>query len=539
MTTLLTLQKKIGFSILFILSIVFTSHADQIPVREFNVQFKTDESKVTKAEYDRLKKFYLNTLAEAGTIELCGHTDARGSDEYNLALSERRVTEVKNLLIEFGFKAENISIRFVGESQPKLDNNSENGRKENRRVTITWEEPDIIVEPVDDSHIRDLYKLLEQEKQEFCIDPQRDTILVLDQGTVISVPANAFNTNSNQCVKFRAKEVYKFSDMIMENLSTTSSGRALETGGMIYTEAEDQNGNPLTLNPGKELTIMLPTNDPKEGMQLFYGQRDPHTDDMDWTLSEGIRPSISWYNPGYCNGWSPSGGVSCEKCGILFCRLFGRIDETFSGAFNQNQRSDNKSFRQCQRELRRRNRRGFTSVSSGGFSQQNYCDSLFDQYGVDNWQALNDTLQKIREAKRKEQMENIEKSVSEGSGNISDVQYYVMQTSRLGWVNCDVFSSYDKKNRIDMLTDITPSDQINCSLIINERRSLFPADREGKKFTFKNVVPGLAVWILALKYKFGRAYLSLEKGRISESTNIKFREVSIDELKTELRKLDQ
>ena len=62
---------------------------------------------------------------------------------------------------------------------------------------------------------------------------------------------------------------------------------------------------------------------------------------------------------------------------------------------------------------------------------------------------------------------------------------------------------------------------------------------EGKKFKFKNVVPGLAVWILALKYKFGRAYLSLEKGRISESTNIKFREVSIDELKTELRKLDQ
>lgn len=74
---------------------------------------------------------------ENGRIEIGGHTDFRGSDEYNMRLSQARVDSVLNALRQRGVNTERLSARGYGESQPIADNSTEEGMARNRRVVFT------------------------------------------------------------------------------------------------------------------------------------------------------------------------------------------------------------------------------------------------------------------------------------------------------------------------------------------------------------------------------------------------------------------
>jgi outer membrane protein OmpA-like peptidoglycan-associated protein len=69
-------------------------------------------------------------------IEVAGHTDSMGSDEYNLNLAQRRADTVRNYLISKGIAADRLSAKAYGESQPVADNATAEGRFENRRVEL-------------------------------------------------------------------------------------------------------------------------------------------------------------------------------------------------------------------------------------------------------------------------------------------------------------------------------------------------------------------------------------------------------------------
>ncbi len=69
-------------------------------------------------------------------IKLTGHTDNIGSDSFNLTLGIKRAQSVKNFLIKKGVVPEQIVIDSKGESNPVAPNETENGRRKNRRVTI-------------------------------------------------------------------------------------------------------------------------------------------------------------------------------------------------------------------------------------------------------------------------------------------------------------------------------------------------------------------------------------------------------------------
>jgi outer membrane protein OmpA-like peptidoglycan-associated protein len=69
-------------------------------------------------------------------VEVEGHTDSSGSDDYNLGLSEKRATSVRSYLIEQGVPSSQISARGYGETQPKTSNDTADGRQLNRRVEI-------------------------------------------------------------------------------------------------------------------------------------------------------------------------------------------------------------------------------------------------------------------------------------------------------------------------------------------------------------------------------------------------------------------
>lgn len=69
-------------------------------------------------------------------IEIRGHTDFIGSDEYNIALSDARARAVKKFFSDKGVSAERITTRGMGKSQPVAPNDTELGRRLNRRTEI-------------------------------------------------------------------------------------------------------------------------------------------------------------------------------------------------------------------------------------------------------------------------------------------------------------------------------------------------------------------------------------------------------------------
>lgn len=70
-------------------------------------------------------------------INVTGHTDSTGSDEYNLNLSQQRAAAVGNYLNLRGVNASRLVVRGMGESMPIASNDTEAGRAQNRRVELS------------------------------------------------------------------------------------------------------------------------------------------------------------------------------------------------------------------------------------------------------------------------------------------------------------------------------------------------------------------------------------------------------------------
>jgi outer membrane protein OmpA-like peptidoglycan-associated protein len=69
-------------------------------------------------------------------LDVEGHTDSVGGDDYNQRLSEQRGGSVRDYLMQQGMAADSVSVRGLGETQPVASNDTARGRQENRRVEL-------------------------------------------------------------------------------------------------------------------------------------------------------------------------------------------------------------------------------------------------------------------------------------------------------------------------------------------------------------------------------------------------------------------
>lgn len=98
--------------------------------------FDFNSSNLLSREIPKLKKLKDLSISRTDTIILSGHTDARGSNAYNLKLSSNRVKSVQNFIQDsLGLEAE-IKLSFEGEVSPISDNRTDKGRAQNRRVEL-------------------------------------------------------------------------------------------------------------------------------------------------------------------------------------------------------------------------------------------------------------------------------------------------------------------------------------------------------------------------------------------------------------------
>lgn len=102
------------------------------------VRFGFDEAELTDTGEQALAIFVddLKARNQNVFIEIQGHTDAIGGDEYNLILGERRAQAVRRYLSQLGIPLHRMSVISYGKSAPIADNSTEEGRALNRRVTL-------------------------------------------------------------------------------------------------------------------------------------------------------------------------------------------------------------------------------------------------------------------------------------------------------------------------------------------------------------------------------------------------------------------
>jgi len=103
-----------------------------------NVTFATDSSDLNSGFYNTLDSvsLVLNEYDKT-VVELAGHTDSTGSEQYNQSLSERRAASVSGYLYNKGISDARLLTIGYGEAYPVADNGSEAGRDMNRRVELT------------------------------------------------------------------------------------------------------------------------------------------------------------------------------------------------------------------------------------------------------------------------------------------------------------------------------------------------------------------------------------------------------------------
>lgn len=103
------------------------------------VTFDFDSAKLTPASLTILDSV-ANTLTRRPNfnIEVRGHTDSHGADDYNLRLSQQRAEAVRDYLIEKGTPATQLTAAGFGEADPIADNGTEEGRALNRRVSLEF-----------------------------------------------------------------------------------------------------------------------------------------------------------------------------------------------------------------------------------------------------------------------------------------------------------------------------------------------------------------------------------------------------------------
>ena len=92
------------------------------------------------ADVAELKKALpaLKVCEKAGVkLSVVGHTDNVGNDGYNQKLSEARANSLKSLFVGQGLPAAMFTASGKGETDPVGDNNTEEGKFKNRRITYT------------------------------------------------------------------------------------------------------------------------------------------------------------------------------------------------------------------------------------------------------------------------------------------------------------------------------------------------------------------------------------------------------------------
>ncbi len=115
-------------------TILLTPVKEEIHTFE-NITFASNDSTINEGSFNDLEKIIqlMDSQPEIN-MEISSHTDALGTEEENMMLSRARAAAIRHYLIEKGISPSRLTIQWFGESRPVASNETDEGRRKNRRV---------------------------------------------------------------------------------------------------------------------------------------------------------------------------------------------------------------------------------------------------------------------------------------------------------------------------------------------------------------------------------------------------------------------
>jgi hypothetical protein len=235
-----------------------------------SIYFDLDKAELSPTSIENLQTLAQNLATMPDyEIKINAFTDNSGSTAYNDQLALNRGLAVQTFLENKGIITEKTVLRGWGEQKQQFSNQTEEGRRKNRRVDLeitTWtiDNPAVFRQ-----------RLLGKKEQTFTIDPSKDETITSAKGVLVVIPAGSFveedGSKPRGPVQVSVKEALRPGDWIAHNLSTISNGALLQSGGMAAVEAFSE-GRPLRLADDAEITIGIPAQQKVDlDMRLFYG----------------------------------------------------------------------------------------------------------------------------------------------------------------------------------------------------------------------------------------------------------------------------
>ncbi|EJF52009.1 outer membrane protein/peptidoglycan-associated (lipo)protein [Saprospira grandis DSM 2844] len=216
-------------------------------------------------------------------------TDDLGSDIDNEVLAENRAKTIIQFVQKQGF--EQLQFEQLPYERQPLDARlpAAEARQQLRRIDLYFYNAEEFEEVKNNDVWTSFYSKQRKEAQQFfSFSAQKGKFIEGKEGIQIDIPENSFLGPDGRPyqgqVSLVLQEALSMKDMILQNLSTSSNGELIETGGMIYLAAKGENGEELSLAEGKDLTVGFPgAAAALPGMQIFQGPNaaDPHAE-INW-----------------------------------------------------------------------------------------------------------------------------------------------------------------------------------------------------------------------------------------------------------------
>ena len=184
-------------------------------------------------------------------------------------------------------KIRNVSIIFLLIGMFSCNTSQDKEQPEQKTITIE----DRVLYPK--TTLSPLFDSLQPAIQTFTIKGDQDTLLVGKNGTTLTILKNTFVNSYGQpatTVSIDLVEVNSIADIIQANLQTTSGDKILQTGGMFFIDAKENN-NSLAVAEGKSIYVEVKANFKDPQMKIFDGKFD-NKGRIDWTITCNLENNL-------------------------------------------------------------------------------------------------------------------------------------------------------------------------------------------------------------------------------------------------------
>jgi hypothetical protein len=398
------------------------------------------------------------------------------------------------------------------------------------------------------------------------VDNTKDTLVFGSKGTGLFFEKESFElpdgTIPKGKISIQLKECYSNSDIVRENLATTSNGKLIETRGMINVLAfsDDQE---LKLKQGKKFIIHFPkdSTDGTKQMNLFYANNNNGSQTIDWKLD-----SITLLKPtAYMSGWMTTGYVGGDTSGKGGFYFKGQKEEGIYDYFYKN--FDNSKLQATREDLQNKlYEAAFIVTKQGNITNIKITEEIYDtsgkripstgkpdpyfykymnqiptlepfymDYGNGDLRPFdakcsfyismglfppdyrnNESYNRVFNQKYNAFKNNAIESMNE-----AELNFYIFSSSKLGWINCDFFWE-TKDEKIDYIVKADPQSKPNIKLVFKKAKSILTGTLDGDKYIFKNVPINQDIKIVAITFKGSKPLLSISLTKTGKQIFDKF-----------------